>query len=393
MSRFFAANLGNSEYHTNENFSKLFEESLVKDAKREGEIVKGTIIGMEDDVITIDVGLKAEGRVAAKEFVKNGIMPKMNIGDKVDVFIQAFENRTGRIVLSHERAIRERSWEELEKALASNKPVDGIVFGKVKGGLTVDLQGVVAFLPGSQVDVKPVKDVSYMMGVVQPFMILKMDKEQGNIVVSRRAIIEESRKEARDEMLSTINIGDVLEGVIKNITDYGAFVDLGSLDGLLHVTDISWSRINHPSEVLSLGQKVKVQVIKYDDKTKRISLGMKQLEANPWEGLDKKYPVGQRMKGKVTNVADYGVFIQLEPGIEGLVHVSELSWNKNNINPRKLVKEGDEVEFVILDIDVDKHRISLGMKQCTDDPWEQIIKNSPVGTEVEAKVKKLLIMV
>lgn len=358
MSRFFAAGLGNSEYHTNENFSKLFEESLVKDAKKEGEIVKGTIIDMDNDVITIDVGLKAEGRVAAKEFVKNGVMPQMNIGDKVDVFIQAFENRTGRIVLSHERAIRERSWEELEKALASNKPVDGIVFGKVKGGLTVDLHGVVAFLPGSQVDVKPVKDVSYMMGVVQPFMILKMDKEQGNIVVSRRAIIEESRKEARDEMLSTINIGDVLEGVIKNITDYGAFVDLGSLDGLLHVTDISWSRINHPSEVLSLGQKVKVQVIKYDDKTKRISLGMKQLEANPWEGLDKKYPVGQRMKGKVTNVADYGVFIQLEPGIEGLVHVSELSWNKNNVNPRKLVKEGDEVEFVILDIDVDKHRIS-----------------------------------
>lgn len=389
MSRFLLNSLENSEYKTNENFAELLDKSFSGKEKKEGDIVKGKIISLDNEAAIIDVGLKAEGRVPIKEFAVNNQNPELQIGDEVEVFIQSFENKGGRINLSHERAIREKSWFLLEEAYEAGEPVEGIIFGRVKGGLTVDLQGVIAFLPGSQVDVKPVKDISHMLGVKQPFMILKMDRDQGNVVVSRRAIIEESRKEARDEMLSGIKIGDVLEGVVKNITDYGAFIDLGSLDGLLHVTDISWSKINHPSEVLSIGQKVEVQVIKYDDKSKRISLGMKQLEDNPWEGLDKKYPIGTKLTGKVTNVTDYGIFVEIEPGIEGLVHVSEISWNKAHSNPRKVAKVDDTVEFVVLDVDVDKHRISLGMKQCSEDPWEEIIKNNPVGTEVECTIKKV----
>lgn len=389
MSRLLTTGLENSEFKTSEDFSQLLAQDTQLDDKKEGEIVKGKIIDMDNEAATIDVGLKSEGRIPLKEFIVNNTMPELNIGDEVEVFLQSFESRGGRVSLSHERAVRERSWNALEKAYVANEPVEGIIFGRVKGGLTVDLSGVIAFLPGSQVDVKPIKDITYMLGVKQPFMILKMDKEQGNVVVSRRAIIEESRKEARDEMLSAINVGDALEGIVKNITDYGAFVDLGSLDGLLHLTDISWSKINHPSELLSLGQKIKVQVIKYDEKNKRISLGMKQLEANPWQGLDEKYPVGKKLTGKVTNVTDYGIFIEIEPGVEGLVHVSEISWNKNSVNPRKIAKVGDEIEYVVLDIDVDKHRISLGMKQCSEDPWEEIIKKNPVGTEVECEVKKV----
>jgi len=388
MSRLITAALTESDYRTNEDFSQLFAEECTKGNKKEGEIVLGKVIAIDNDVAIVDVGLKAEGRIPLKEFTINNEKIDVNIGDEIDVFIQAFENRSGRTALSFERAIREKSWKKLEKACAAGEPQEGVIFGKVKGGLTVDMQGVIAFLPGSQVDVKPIKDTSYLIGVKQPFIILKMDKEQGNVVVSRRAIIEESRKEARDEMLSAINVGDALDGIVKNITDYGAFVDLGSLDGLLHVTDISWSKINHPSEVLSLGQKIKVQVIKYDEKTKRISLGMKQLEENPWKGLDKKFHVGDKYKGKVTNVTDYGIFVELEDGIEGLVHVSEISWNKH-VNPRKVVNLGEEIEYMVLDIDVDKHRISLGMKQCADDPWQDIIKKHPVGTEVEGEIKKV----
>ncbi len=390
MSRLLTTGIENSDFNSNEDFGVLFEEAAKINNKREGEIVKGKIIAIDNDVVIVDVGLKAEGRVPVKEFMVNNQTPNLQIGDEVDVFIQAFENRGGRIVLSHERAIRERSWAALEKAHLAQEPVEGIIFGRVKGGLTVDMQGVIAFLPGSQVDVKPIKDISYMLGVKQPFMILKMDREQGNVVVSRRAIIEESRKEARDEMLSAIKVGDTLEGIVKNVTDYGAFIDLGSLDGLLHVTDISWSKINHPSEVLSLGQTVKVQVIKYDDASKRISLGMKQLESNPWEGLDAKFPVGSKRTGKVTNVTDYGIFVEIEDGIEGLVHVSEISWNKQTVNPRKIANVGDEIEYMVLDIDVDKHRISLGMKQCSEDPWQEIMSKNPVGTEVECKVKKVI---
>lgn len=389
MAKIFTKGLDNLEFNTGEDFAALFEE-VCSDTKKEGSIVKAKITNIDDDAVTVDVGLKTEGRISLKEFVRNGQLPELNIGDEIDVYLQSYENRYGKPSLSYERAVRESSWERLERAMQEKTPVDGIVFGRVKGGLTVDLNGVIAFLPGSQVDIKPIKDINPMIGLVQPFMVLKIDRDQGNIVVSRRAIIEESRKEARDEMFSKIKVGDVLEGVVKNITDYGAFLDLGNLDGLLHVTDVSWTKINHPSELLSLGQKVKVQVIKYDEVTKRVSLGMKQLEQNPWEGLDSKYPVGKRMKGKVGTITDYGVFVELEPGIEGLVHVSEMTWFKNNQHPRKLVQEGQEVEFVILDVDIEKHRISLGMKQCMEDPWKNFADKYPIGAEIQGTISRIV---
>lgn len=389
MAKIFTKGLDNLEFNTGEDFAALFEE-VYSDTKKEGSIVKAKITNIDDDAVTVDVGLKTEGRISLKEFVRNGQLPELNIGDEIDVYLQSYENRYGKPSLSYERAVRESSWERLERAMQEKTPVDGIVFGRVKGGLTVDLNGVIAFLPGSQVDIKPIKDINPMIGLVQPFMVLKIDRDQGNIVVSRRAIIEESRKEARDEMFSKIKVGDVLEGVVKNITDYGAFLDLGNLDGLLHVTDVSWTKINHPSELLSLGQKVKVQVIKYDEVTKRVSLGMKQLEQNPWEGLDSKYPVGKRMKGKVGTITDYGVFVELEPGIEGLVHVSEMTWFKNNQHPRKLVQEGQEVEFVILDVDIEKHRISLGMKQCMEDPWKNFADKYPIGAEIQGTISRIV---
>lgn len=373
-----------------ESFADLFEASQSKLSKKEGNLVKGLVVAIDGDAVTVDIGLKTEGRIPLKEFVKNGVLEPVNVGDNIEVYLESYENRYGRLVLSRERAIREESWVHLEKSLADAQPVDGVIFGKVKGGLTVDLSGVIAFLPGSQIDIRPIKDVTPLMGIVQPFMILKIDRQQGNVVVSRRAIIEESRQEARDEMLSQITEGQVLEGVVKNITDYGAFVSLGSIDGLLHLTDISWNKISHPSEVLKVDQTITVKVIKFDEKTKRVSLGMKQLENNPWEGLLDKYQVGMKMHGKITNIADYGVFIELEPGIEGLVHVSEMSWAKNHQNPRRLVNEGQEVEFMILDIDIDKHRISLGMKQCAVDPWKQFAEQFPVGTIIEGKVRNVV---
>lgn len=390
MGKIFNSKLENIDFDTGEDFAQLFEKFNENNEKKEGAIVKGKITDIKNDTVIVDIGFKDEGRVPIKEFVHNGKLPELSIGEEIDVYIETYENRRGQVILSREHAVRDNSWGNLEKAMKKGEPVEGVVFGRVKGGLTVDLSGVIAFLPGSQIDVKPIKDITNLLGVVQPFMVLKIDKEQGNVVVSRRAIIEESRAEARDEMLSKIEVGQVLEGTVKNITDYGAFVDLNNIDGLLHVTDISWTKINHPSEVLSIGQKVTVQIIKYDADTKRLSLGMKQLEKNPWEGLDAKYPVGKKMVGKITNIADYGVFVEIEPGIEGLVHVSELSWNKHNVSPKKLVKEGQEVEFVILDIDVDKHRISLGMKQCMENIWKKLSKTYSVGTVVEGEIEKIL---
>lgn len=373
-----------------ESFANLFEATQTTQGKKENSLIKGLVVSIDGDAVTVDVGLKTEGRIALKEFVKNGVVETVNPGDTIDVYLESYENRYGRPVLSRERAIREESWVLLEKALADGQPVDGVVFGKVKGGLTVDLNGVIAFLPGSQIDIRPIKDVTPLLGIVQPFMILKIDRIQGNVVVSRRAIIEESRQEARNEMLSQIVEGQVMDGVVKNITDYGAFVDLGSIDGLLHVTDISWNKISHPSEALTMGQTIKVKVIKFDEKTKRVSLGMKQLEANPWDGLADKYPAGTKLQGKITNITDYGAFIELEPGVEGLVHVSEMTWSKNNLHPRKLVTEGQDVDFIILDIDIDKHRISLGMKQCINDPWKQFSDQFPVGTVIEGKVRNVV---
>lgn len=387
--KIFNNKLEGAEFTTGEDFAKIFGNFTETNEKIEGSVVKGTITDVSSDAITVDIGIKDEGRIPIKEFVQNGKIPNLKVGDTIDVYIQSYENRYGRVILSREKAVRESSWNNLEIAMKKGEQVEGVVFGRIKGGLTVDLSGVIAFLPGSQVDVKPIKDITSLIGVVQPFIVLKMDREQGNVVVSRRAIIEESRAEAKEEMLSKIKLGQVLKGTVKNITDYGAFLDLGSIDGLLHVTDISWNRINHPSEVLSLGQEVKVQVIKYDADAGRISLGMKQLENNPWEGLDKKYPSGTRMKGKVTNITDYGVFVQLEPGIEGLVHVSELSWTRQNVSPRKFVELDKEVEFMVLDIDVEKHRISLGIKQCTDNVWQSLSEKYSVGTVVEGTVENV----
>ena len=388
--KIFSNKLEGADFSTGEDFGKLFGEFAKTNERVEGSVVAGIITNIANDVVTVDIGIKDEGRIPIKEFVQNGKIADLKLGDTVEVYVQSYENRYGKVILSREKAVRESSWNKLESAMKKGEQVEGVVFGRIKGGLTVDLNGVIAFLPGSQVDVKPVKDISTLIGVVQPFIVLKMDREQGNVVVSRRAIIEESRAEAKGEMLSKIKVGQVLEGSVKNITDYGAFLDLGSIDGLLHVTDISWNRINHPSEVLSLGQHVKVQVIKYDADAGRVSLGMKQLEQNPWQGLDKKYPIGTRMKGKVTNITDYGIFVQLESGIEGLVHVSELSWTRQNVSPRKFVELEQEVEFMILDIDVDKHRISLGIKQCTDNIWQSLSEKYAVGTVIEGVVENVV---
>lgn len=390
MDRVFNNKLAAVDFDTGENFAQLFEQFTKTHDKKEGSITTGIITSISNDMVTVDIGMKDEGRIPIKEFVQSGKLPELSVGDKVEVYIQSYETRRGDVLLSREQAIRENSWEKLEKSMKDAIPVEGVIFGRIKGGLTVDLNGVIAFLPGSQIDVKPIKDISAMLGVVQPFIVLKMDKEQGNVIVSRRAIIEESRAEARNEMFSQISIGQILEGTVKNITDYGAFVDLGNMDGLLHVTDISWSKINHPSEVLTVGQKVKVKIIKYDEDKKRVSLGMKQLEENPWDGLDKRYPIGTKMKGKVTSIADYGIFVELESGIEGLVHVSEISWAKPAVSPRKLAKEGDEVEFVILDIDVEKHRISLGMKQCTENIWQKLSEKYPAGTTIDGEIDKVV---
>ena len=372
-----------------ENFAALLDESFAEGGPKEGSVVKGTVINVENDSVLIDVGLKAEGRVALKEFTAPGQESEIQVGDRVEVYLERMEDRNGEAVLSRERARREEAWTQLESAFKDNGRVTGTIFGRVKGGFTVDLSGAVAFLPGSQVDVRPVRDIGPLMGTPQPFQILKMDRRRGNIVVSRRAVLEESRAEQRAELLANLKERQVLEGVVKNITEYGAFVDLGGVDGLLHVTDIAWRRINHPSEALSIGQTVNVQVIRYNSETQRISLGMKQLEADPWEGVDLKYPVGTRFTGRVSNITDYGAFVELEPGVEGLVHVSEMSWTKKNIHPGKIVSTSQEVEVMVLEVDPNKRRISLGLKQCHDNPWESFLERYPVGTEIEGDVKNI----
>jgi small subunit ribosomal protein S1 len=377
-----------TEFAVQDNFEELLNNSSEYHIK-EGTVVKGRVVGVNSDVAVIDVGLKNEGRIPLAEFALSSGETPPQVGDMVDIYIEKIEGRNGRTVLSREKAIREESWTHLEVALADGKLVDGVIFGRVKGGFTVDLSGVVAFLPGSQVDVRPVKDITPLMGIVQPFQILKMDKKLGNIVVSRRAIMEESRMEARDEILSRISEGQILDGIVKNITDYGAFVDLGNVDGLLHVTDISWSRINHPSEVLHIGQKVKVVVIKFNPETKRISLGMKQMDDNPWKNIREEFTVGKIMTGKVTNITDYGVFIELSDGIEGLVHASEINWTKSNQHPKKLLNIGQEVEFVILEIDTEKHRVSLSIKQVKSNPWKTFAASHPVGSVIKAPIRNI----
>jgi len=372
-----------------EEFEALLNESLAKETPEEGSVVKGKVIAVENGQAIIDVGFKVEGRVDLKEFSAPGRASEIKVGDEVEVFLDRVENARGEAAISRDKARREEAWDRLEKANDKGERVEGAIFGRVKGGFTVDLGGAVAFLPGSQIDVRPVRDVGPLMGVPQPFQILKMDRRRGNIVVSRRAVLEESRAEQRAEIVGKLNEGDVVDGVVKNVTDYGAFVDLGGVDGLLHVTDMAWRRVNHPSEIVSIGETIKVQVIRVNKETQRISLGMKQLMADPWDSVETKYPVGAKFTGRVTNITDYGAFVELEPGVEGLVHVSEMSWTKKNAHPGKIVSTSQEVEVMVLDVDSQKRRVSLGLKQCLANPWESFAATHPSGTEIEGEVKNI----
>jgi len=372
-----------------EDFAALLAETFSEDTSIEGSVVKGTVVDVSDDYVTIDVGLKSEGRVALKEFGIGGQPGEVQVGDTVEVYVERMEDRDGQAMLSREKARREEAWVILENAFEAQERVTGVIFGRVKGGFTVDLSGATAFLPGSQVDIRPIHDVNPLMGNPQPFQILKIDRRRGNIVVSRRAVLEESRAEARSELVSNLQEGQILQGVVKNITDYGAFVDLGGVDGLLHVTDIAWKRINHPSEALQVGQTVDVQVIRFNQDTQRISLGMKQLLSDPWEAAAEKYTIGTRLNGRVTNITDYGAFVELDEGVEGLVHVSEMSWTKKNVHPGKIVSTSQEIDVVVLDIDMTKRRISLGLKQCTPNPWEDFKNNNEVGSTISGEIRNI----
>lgn len=384
-----ATSLATQDRAGSEDFAALLDATLGPDTGFAGSVVTGRVVRVDDDYAVVDVGLKSEGRVPLKEFAPPGQKPEVQPGDVVELFVERYEDRDGSIVLSREKARREEAWTNLEKSFQANQRVNGTIFGRVKGGFTVDLGGAVAFLPGSQVDIRPVRDVQPLMGTPQPFQILKMDRARGNIVVSRRAVLEETRAEQRSELIQGLKEGMVLDGVVKNITDYGAFVDLGGVDGLLHVTDIAWRRINHPSEALTIGQPVKVQVIRFNPETQRISLGMKQLMADPWDGVALKYPVGAKFTGRVTNITDYGAFVELEPGVEGLVHVSEMSWTKKNVHPGKIVATSQEVDVMILDVDEPKRRISLGLKQAQGNPWELFLEAHPPGTVVEGEIRNI----
>ncbi|WP_370191649.1 30S ribosomal protein S1 [Qipengyuania sp.] len=374
---------------TRDDFAKMLDEQLggADDGGFEGRVVKGTVTAIENGMAHIDVGLKSEGRVDLKEFQRGEGDVAPGVGDEVEVYVDRVENADGEAMLSRDRARREAAWDKLESEFGEGKRVEGRIFGRVKGGFTVDLDGAVAFLPGSQVDIRPVRDVTPLMDMAQPFQILKMDRRRGNIVVSRRAVLEETRAEQRSELIDKLAEGQVIDGVVKNITDYGAFVDLGGIDGLLHVTDMSYKRVNHPSEMIEIGQTVTVQIIRINEDTQRISLGMKQLESDPWDGVSAKYPVGMKLTGTVTNITEYGAFVEIEPGIEGLVHVSEMSWTKKNVHPGKIVSTSQEVEVMVLEVDSEKRRISLGLKQAQRNPWEEFAEKHPVGSKVSGEVK------
>src|SRR5687767_9871503 len=380
--------MATTAFPSRDDFAALLNESLGGENETfEGKVVKGTVTAIENDLAVIDVGLKSEGRVPLREFAAPGQKAELAVGDEVEVFVDRVENAQGEAMLSRDRARREAAWDKLEKEFEAANRVDGVIFGRVKGGFTVDLGGAVAFLPGSQVDIRPVRDVGPLMEIPQPFMILKMDRRRGNIVVSRRAILEETRAEQRSGLIQSLAEDQVIEGVVKNITDYGAFVDLGGIDGLLHVTDMSWKRVSHPSQVLAVGDTVKVQIVKINPETQRISLGMKQLQSDPWDGVEAKYPVGAKFTGRITNITDYGAFVELEAGVEGLVHVSEMSWTKKNVHPGKIVSTSQEVDVVVLDVDPSKRRVSLGLKQAMANPWEAFVATHPIGSTVEGEVK------
>ena len=371
-------------------FEALLEKSFESGTPKENTVVNGTIIAIEAGQAIVDIGYKMEGRVDVREFTtatnKDG---ELKIGDQVEVYLERVENAKGEAVVSREKARREEAWDKLEKAAKTEERVDGIIFGKVKGGFTVDLDGAIAFLPGSQVDVRPIKDTMPLMNVPQPFQVLKMDRKRGNIVVSRRAVLEESRAEQRAELVGNLAEGNTVDGIVKNITDYGAFVDLGGMDGLLHVTDIAWKRINHPSEVLTLGDSIKVQIIKVNKETNRISLGMKQLEADPWADVEARFPLGSNQKGTVTNITDYGAFVELDAGVEGLVHVSEMSWTKKNVHPGKILSTSQEVEVMVLELDKEKRRVSLGLKQIQGNPWQNFAQSNTLGAVLEVEIKNI----
>ncbi|MFB2552710.1 30S ribosomal protein S1 [Ensifer soli] len=372
---------------TRDDFAALLQESFASNDLAEGYVAKGIVTAIEKDVAIVDVGLKVEGRVPLKEFGAKAKDGTLKVGDEVEVYVERIENALGEAVLSREKARREESWIRLEVKFNAGERVEGVIFNQVKGGFTVDLDGAVAFLPRSQVDIRPIRDVTPLMHNPQPFEILKMDKRRGNIVVSRRTVLEESRAEQRSEIVQNLEEGQVVDGVVKNITDYGAFVDLGGIDGLLHVTDMAWRRVNHPSEILNIGQSVKVQIIRINQETHRISLGMKQLESDPWDGIGTKYPTGKKISGTVTNITDYGAFVELEPGIEGLIHISEMSWTKKNVHPGKILSTTQDVDVVVLEVDPGKRRISLGLKQTLENPWQAFAHGHPAGTEVEGEVK------
>ena len=378
--------------HTNpsrDDFAAMLEESFNKSDSLEGSVIKGRIVAIEKDMAVVDLGLKTEGRVALREFTGPGREGAPGIGDEVEVYLDRIENALGEAVISRDKARREESWVKLEKAFEAGEKVNGVIFNVVKGGYTVDLDGATAFLPRSQVDIRPIRDVGPLMNIAQPFQILKMDRRRGNIVVSRRTVLEETRAEARTELVANLEEGQTVDGTVKNITEYGAFVDLGGIDGLLHVTDMAWRRVNHPSEVVTIGQQLKVKIIKINHDTHRISLGIKQLLTDPWEGIEAKYPINGRLKGRVTNITDYGAFVELEPGIEGLIHVSEMSWTKRNVRAADVVKPGEQVEVVVLEVKPADKRIGLGLKQALGDPWEEVLKKHPVGSVVEAPVTSL----
>ncbi|MDB5696585.1 MAG: ribosomal protein [Sphingomonas bacterium] len=372
---------------TRDDFAAMLDEMFGGADSFEGRVVHGTVTAIENDLAVIDVGLKSEGRVPLREFAAPGQKAELKVGDEVEVYVDRVENMHGEAMLSRDRARREAAWDKLETEFAKSARVEGTIFGRVKGGFTVDLSGAVAFLPGSQVDIRPVRDVTPLMDLPQPFQILKMDRKRGNIVVSRRAVLEETRAEQRTGLIQSLAEGQIIDGVVKNITDYGAFVDLGGIDGLLHVTDLSYKRVQHPSEALNIGDTVKVQIIRINKDTQRISLGMKQLESDPWDGASAKYPIGAKLSGRVTNITEYGAFVELEAGIEGLVHVSEMSWTKKNVHPGKIVSTSQEVDVMVLEVDADKRRISLGLKQAQNNPWDAFAAEHPVGTTVEGEVK------
>ncbi len=372
-----------------ESFAALFEESIARQEMRTGEIITAEVVAIDDNFVTVNAGLKSESLIPVEEFRNDRSELEVKVGDFISVAIEALEDGYGTTRLSRDRARRLAAWLDLEAAMEEGRVVKGVIQGKVKGGLTVMINGIRAFLPGSLVDVRPIKDTTPYEGKEAEFKVIKLDRKRNNVVVSRKAVLEESMGAEREALLASLKEGAIVKGIVKNITDYGAFVDLGGIDGLLHITDLAWRRVKHPSEVISVGDEVTAMVLKFDQEKNRVSLGLKQLGEDPWTGIARRYPPGTRMFGKVANLTDYGAFVEIEPGIEGLVHVSEMDWTNKNVNPSKVVALGDEVEIMVLEIDEDRRRISLGMKQCKPNPWEDFAMNHKKGDKVTGQIKSI----